>query len=267
MRASVLALAAAALLAAGCGSTPEAPDETANWTVEHLYGEAHDAMKSRDWKKAIDLLDKLEGRFPYGRYAQQSLLDVAYAHWKYDERPAAIASLDRFIKQYPSHESLDYAYYLKGVIFFTEAPGLFAFLSEPDFAERDPKASREAFVAFHEVTTRFPGSKYAPDSAQRMRYLVNSLARHEVHVARYYMKREAYVAAANRAQQAVLNFPQAPATEEALYIMIEAYKALGLEALRADTERLMHLNFPKSAWYQGPVKRDVSWWRIWDPDW
>jgi outer membrane protein assembly factor BamD len=267
MRASVLALAAAALLAAGCGSTPEAPDETANWTVEHLYGSAHDAMKSRDWKKAIELLDKLEGRFPYGRYAQQALLDVAYSHWKYDERPAAIASIDRFIKQYPSHEALDYAYYLKGMIYFTESPGLFAILSDPDFAERDPKSAREAYAAFREVTTRFPDSKYAADSALRMRYLINSLARHEVYVARYYMKRGAYVAAANRAQLAVRDFPQAPATEEALYIMMKAYRALGLEDLRADTERVMRANFPDSPWFKGPVKRDVSWWRIWDPDW
>jgi len=267
MRASLLALAAAALLATACGSTPEAPDETANWTVEHLYGAAHDAMQSRDWKKAIELLDKLEGRFPYGRYAQQALLDVAYSHWKYDERPAAIASIDRFIKQYPSHEALDYAYYLKGMIYFTENPGLFAILSNPDFAERDPKSAREAYAAFREVTTRFPDSKYAQDSALRMRYLVNSLARHEVYVARYYMKRGAYVAAVNRAQQAVHDFPQAPATEEALYIMMKSYHALGLEDLRADTERVMRANFPNSPWFKGPVKRDVSWWRIWDPDW
>jgi len=260
-------VAAAALLAAACGSTPEAPDETANWTVEHLYGQAHDAMQSRDWKKAIDLLDKLEGRFPYGRFAQQALLDLAYAHWKYDERPAAIASIDRFIKQYPSHEALDYAYYLKGVILFTENPGLFAALSKPDFAERDPKSAREAFVAFREVTTRFPQSKYAADSALRMRYLLNTLARHEVYVASYYMKRGAYVAAVNRAQRAVRDFPQAPATEEALYIMMRGYRALGLEDLRADAERVMRANFPDSPWFKGPVKRDVSWWRIWDPDW
>jgi len=268
MRTSVLALLAAAALAlAGCSGTQEAPDETANWSVERLYGEARDAMQARDWQKAINYLQKLEARFPYGRYAQQAQLDVAYAHWKYDERAAAIAAADRFIKLYPNHEALDYAYYLKGLINFTENAGLFAILSDPDLAERDPKAAREAFAAFREVVTRFPDSKYAEDAAARMRYLVNSLARHEVYVARYYMKRGAYLAAANRAQTAVLNYPQAPAIEEALFIMMRAYEALGVADLRADAERVLRRNFPDSPYFKGPVKRDVSWWRVWDPDW
>jgi outer membrane protein assembly factor BamD len=268
MRTSVLALLAAAALAlAGCSGTQEPPDETAGWSVERLHGEARNAMKRQDWAKAIQFLEKLEARFPYGRYAQQAQLDVAYAHWKSDERAAAIAAVDRFIKLYPNHEVLDYAYYLRGLINFTENSGLFAVLADPDLAERDPRAAREAFAAFREVVTRFPGSKYAEDSAARMRYLVNTLARHEVHVARFYMKRGAYLAAANRAQTAVANYPQAPATEEALSIMMRAYEALGIEDLRADAERVMRRNFPDSAYFKGPVKRDVAWWRIWDPDW
>jgi outer membrane protein assembly factor BamD len=268
MRTSVLALAAAAALAlAGCSGTQEAPDETAGWSVERLHGEARDAMRERDWAKAIKYLEKLEARFPYGRYAQQAQLDVAFAHWKYEERAAAIAAVERFIKLHPNHEALDYAYYLKGLVNFTENAGLFAILSDPDLAERDPKAAREAFAAFREVVTRFPDSRYAEDSAARMRYLVNSLARHEVHVARYYMKRGAWLAAANRAQHAVSNYPQAPATEEALFILMRAYEALGVEDLRADAERVMRRNFPDSAYFKGPVKRDISWWRIWDPDW
>jgi outer membrane protein assembly factor BamD len=263
---SVLVLAAAALLAAGCATT-EPPDETAGWTVERLHGEARDAMKERDWAKAIKYLEKLEARFPYGRYAQQAQLDVAWVHWKYDGRAAAIAATDRFIKLYPNHEALDYAYYLKGLINFTENQGLFAILSDPDLAERDPMAAREAFAAFREVVLRFPDSKYAADSAARMRYLVNSLARHEVYVARYYMKRGAYLAAANRAQAAITNYPEAPAIEEALFVLMRAYAALGLEDLRADAERVIRRNFPDSAYFKGPVKREVSWWRIWDPDW
>ena len=267
MRTSVLALLTAAALALGGCATPVEPDETATWSVERLYGEARDAIEERDWAQAIKYLEKLEARFPYGRYAQQAQLDVAWAHWKYDEPAAAIAAVDRFIKLHPNHEALDYAYYLKGLINFTENQGLFAILSDPDLAERDPKAAREAFAAFREVTTRFPGSKYAEDAAARMHYLVNSLARHEVHVARYYMKRGAYVAAANRAQTAVADYPQAPAVEEALYILVQAYAALGIEDLRADAERVMRRNFPDSAHFKGPVKRDVAWWRIWDPDW
>ncbi len=267
MRSSVLALAAAALLLAGCGTTAEAPDETVGWSAQRLYGEARDAMGARDWPKAIKYLQKLEARYPYGQYAQQAQLEIAYAHWKDSERALAIAAAERFINLYPNHTSVDYAYYLKGLINFTDNDQLFAFLGDPDMAERDPKAAREAFAAFREVVTRFPESKYAGDSAARMRYLVNALARHEVHVARFYMKRGAYLAAANRAQHAVANFPQAPATEEAVYLMIQAYGALGLADLRDDAERVMRKNFPDSPYFKGPVKRDVAWWRIWDPDW
>ena len=262
-----LAFAAVALIAAGCGTTADPPDETARWSIERLYGEARDAMKARDWANAIKYLEKLEARFPYGPYAQQAQLDVAWAHWKNDDRASALAAADRFIKLHPNHAALDYAYYLKGVINFTESPGLLSFLSDPDMAERDPQAARDAHAAFREVVTRFPESKYAADAAARMRYLVNSLARHEVHVARWYMRRSAYVAAANRAQAAVANYPQAPANEEALYIMIQAYDKMGVKTLRDDAERVMRLNFPDSPYFKGPVKRDVSWWRIWDPEW
>ncbi len=224
-------------------------------------------MASKQWDQAVKMFEKLEARYPYGRYAQQAQLEVAWAHWKYDEPAAALSAIERFIKLYPNHEALDYAYYLKGLINFTENQGLFAILSDPDLAERDPKAAREAFAAFREVVTRFPDSRYAEDSAARMRYLINSLARHEVYVARYYMKRGAYLAAANRAQTAVSNYPQAPAVEEALFILMKAYAALGVEDLRADAERVMRKNFPDSPYFKGPVKRDVSWWRIWDPDW
>jgi outer membrane protein assembly factor BamD len=267
MRRSVLVLLCAAALSVGCGGTQEAPDETAGWTVERLYGEARDAMAERDWAKAIRYLEKLEARFPYGRYAQQAQLEVAWAHWKYDERGAALAAVDRFIKLHPNHEALDYAYYLKGLINFTEDAGLLSFLSDPDLAERDPRAAREAFAAFREVATRFPESKYAADAAARMRYLVNALARHEVHVARWYMKRGAYLAAVNRAQHAVASYPETPAVEEALFLMIRAYEALGLKDLRDDAERVMRRNFPDSAYFTGKVRRNVSWWRIWDPDW
>ena len=225
-------------------------------------------MASRNWEKAIKYLEKLEGRYPYGRYAQQAQLEVAYAYWKNNERASAIAAADRFIKLYPNHESVDYAYYLKGLVNFNENQGIFAAFDNPDMTERDPKASRDAFESFKEVATRFPDSKYAEDSAARMRYLVNSLAQHEVHVARYYMKRGAYVAAANRAQYAVQHYPQAPAIEEAVFIMVKAYDSLGMDELRDSADRVMRKNFPQSR-YLNPkgFRRDVPWWKLWDPDW
>src|SRR4051795_2111200 len=238
---------AASLIAAGCSSNP-ADDETVNWSAQRLYGEAKDAKANRDWQKSIKYLEKLEARFPYGRFAQQAQLEVAYAYWKDSERASAIAAADRFIKLYPNHPNVDYAYYLKGLINFNELGGMLTWLTSPDMTDRDPKASREAFDAFKEVVTRFPESKYAEDSAYRMRYLVNALASYEVHVARYYMKRTAYVAAANRAQYAVEHYPQSTAVEEAFFILIRAYDSLGLDELRDSAERVMRKNFPNSVY-------------------
>jgi len=261
-----LAFAAALALGAGCASMND--DETAGWSAQRLYGEAKDAMASKEWQKAIKYLEKLEARFPYGRYAQQAQLEVAYAHWKEGERASALAAADRFIKLYPNHPNVDYAYYLKGMINFNELSGMLTWLTSPDMTDRDPKATRDAFDAFREVVTRFPESRYAPDSALRMRYLVNALAAYEVHVARYYMKRTAYVAAANRAQYAVEHYPRSPAVEEAFFILIRAYDALGLDDLRDAAERVMRKNFPNSEYYTpGGPQRNAPWWRIWDPNW
>ncbi len=254
-------------LAAGCAGLTSEQDETAGWSAQRLYGEAKDAMASKDWPKAIKYLEKLEARYPYGRFAQQAQLEVAYAHWKDGERASAIAATERFIKLYPNHPNVDYAWYLKGLINFNEQQGLLAFLTNADMTDRDPKSGREAFDAFKEVVNRFPESKYAEDSAARMRYLVNALASHEVHVARYYMKRGAYIAAANRAQYAIRTYPQAPAVEEAVFILVRAYDRLGMTELRDGAERVMRKNFPDSRYFEpGGGRKDVPWWRIWEND-
>lgn len=266
MRSSLLVVLAAALLAAGCSSAPY--DETANWSAQELFEEAKDAMGSKDYARAIQYFEKLEARYPYGRYAQQAQLEVAYAHWKDDERALAVAAVERFIKLHPNHANVDYAYYLKGLINFNDQLGIFSWLTSPDMSDRDPKSAREAFDAFKEVVTRFPESRYAEDSASRMRYLVNALASHEVHVARYYMKRSAYLAAANRAQVAIQRYPQAPAVEEAVYLLVRAYDSLGMNELRDAAARVMVTNFPDSRYLKPDGERkDVPWWRLWDPEW
>jgi outer membrane protein assembly factor BamD len=269
MRSSLLALLAlAAALSLGACVTAPTNDETSKWSAQRLYGEAKDSMAAKDWDVAIKYFQKLEARFPYGQYAEQAQIEIAYAQWKGGDRGSAIASTDRFIKLYPNHPNVDYAYYLKGLVNFNENTGLLSGLSNPDMSERDPKGTHDAFTAFKELVTRFPDSKYTPDALARMRYLVNSLASHEVHVARWYMRRGAYVAAANRAQYAVKEFPQAPATEEAIFIMIKAYDALGLDDLRDAADRVMHVNFPHSGYFTPGVERkDVPWWRLWDPNW
>jgi outer membrane protein assembly factor BamD len=261
-------LAAALVILPGCGSLDPQNDETVGWSAQRLYGEAKDAMASRDWAKAIKHLEKLEARYPYGRYAQQAQLEVAYCHYKDGERASAIAAADRFIKLYPNHPNVDYAWYLKGLINFNELQGLLSWLTTPDMSDRDPKASRDGFIAFKEVVTRFPESRYAPDASLRMRYLINALANNEVHVARYYMKRGAYIAAANRAQYAIEHYPQAPAVEEAMALLMRAYDALGMKDLRDSAERVLTKNFPQSAYLRPDGgKKKVPWWRLWDPDW
>ncbi len=257
---------AAALLAvsiAACGTTNPA-DPTVGWPPERLYADARDEMNSGNWAQAIKQLERLEARYPFGRWAQQAQIDLAYAHYKDGERALGLASIERFMKLHPNHPALDYAYYLKGLINFNEQQGFMASLGGQDLSERDLRAAREAFDAFREVTTRWSDSKYAADSEARMRYLVNSMAAGEVHIARFYFQRGAYVAATNRAQAVVRQFPQTPATEEALYIMIQSYDRLGLPELKSDAERVMQLNFPKSTYMaRGLPDDDRRWWQVW----
>ncbi len=256
-----------ALLLCGCGLLPEVKDETAGWSADKLYTEAKDEIARSGYANAIKYLEKLEARYPYGRYAQQAQIELAYVYFKEGESASAIAAADRFIKLHPNHPNVDYVYYLKGLVNFNEDLGLLGKISRQDLTERDPKAARESFDAFKELVTRYPDSKYTPDAVERMKYLVNALASHEVHVARYYMKRGAYVAAANRAQYALLNYAQAPAVEEALFVMVKAYDALGMTDLRDDADRVMHKNFPDSAYFKGTTGKKDPWWMLWGDAW
>lgn len=258
----ILALLLSTLLP-GCGLLPEVVDETSAWTADKLYSEAKEAMGDGAYDKAVKLFEKLESRYPYGRYAQQAQLEIAYAYYRQSEAASAVAACDRFIRLHPNHPNVDYAYYLKGLVNFNEDLGLLGFVSNQDLSERDPKAARDSFDAFKELTTKFPESKYAADATARMKYLVNALASHEVHVARYYLNRRAYVAAVNRAQGAIKSYPDAPAGEEALFVIIKAYDALGMNDLRDDAERVMRKNFPKSEYFVRGLNRPEPWWKLW----
>jgi len=253
-----------ALCVAACGLLPEQIDETRNWSAGRLYSEAKTELSDGNYEKAIKLYEKLEARFPYGRYAQQAQLEIAYAYYKDKDAASAVAAAERFIKLHPNHPGVDYAYYLKGLANFNDDLGLFGSYSGQDLTERDPKAARDAFEAFKDLVTRYPDSKYTPDAIARMNYLVNALASHEIHVARYYLKRAAYVAAANRAQYSLKTYPQAPANEEGLLILVQAYDKLGMTDLRNDAERVMKTNFPKSKYLSGGMSSDKPWWQFWN---
>jgi outer membrane protein assembly factor BamD len=187
-------------------------------------------------------------------------IESAYAYWKDGEGAQALAACDRFIKLHPDHPNVDYAYYLKGRINFNEDLGLMGYLAEKDMTERDPKAAREAFDAFRELVSRFPQSRYAPDARARMNYLVNALASAEVNVAEYYLRRGAYVAAVNRAQFVLINYPEAPAIERALKVLVKAYDEMGLADLRDDAKRPLDTNFPEPS---ANLRQNKAWWKLW----
>jgi outer membrane protein assembly factor BamD len=250
------------LSATACGLLPEVKDDTAGWSAERLYQEAHEMLATGNYTRAVKLFETLEGRYPYGRYAQQAILEGAYANYRANETAAAIAACDRFIRTYPNHPNVDYAYYLKGVVNFREDQGLFGYVVEQDLSERDPKMTRESFGAFKELVARFPESKYAADSIERMRYLTNALSSYEVHVADYYYRRGAYVAAANRAQASLLNFPRTPANEDALILMARSYDKLGLPQLRDDAQRVLKDTFPNGKYFMADAR---PWWNFWSP--
>jgi len=256
-------LLAATLALSGCGLLPAVKDETAGLSAQKLYAEAKDNLNSGNYERAVKLFETLESRYPFGRYAQQAQLEVAYAYYKDNEPISAIAACDRFIKLHPNHPNVDYAYYLKGLANFNDDLGYLGKIIDQDLSERDPRAARDAFLAFKEVATRFPDGKYAADSTSRMKYLVNTLASNEVHVAKYYLKREAYVASANRAKEVLKTYPEAPALEEALAIMVVSYDKLKLTDLRDDAQRVLKLNFPNSKYAKGVSTVGKSWYQFW----
>ena len=254
-------LALAALLSA-CSTKPV--DKTAGWSPNRIHAEAKDELNSGAYDKAIPLYESLEGRAAGTPLAQQAQLDKAHAQFRDGQKPEALATLDRFMRLHPASPAIDYALYMKGVINFNDELGLFSFLSRQDLSERDQKAAKEAFESFNELVTRFPDSRYAPDARARMRYTVNALAQYEVHVARYYYTRGAYVAAANRAQQAIAEYRDAPALEEALYILTQSYDRLGMTELRDDSKRVMDQNYPSSVYQtRGFLGPDKPWWQLW----
>jgi outer membrane protein assembly factor BamD len=229
-----------------------------------IYAEAKDEMAAGQWERAAQLLEKLEGRAAGTPLAQQAQLDKAYSQYKSSEPAQALATLERFIKLHPVSPAMDYAIYLKGLINFNDDLGLFARFTRQDLSERDQKASKESFEAFKELVDRFPDSRYTPDARQRMNYIVSSLAQYEVHVARYYYKRGAYLAAVNRAQLAVSDYREVPAIEEALYILYRSYDSLGLTQLRDDAKRVLEKNYPQSELLsKGSRTISEPWWKVW----
>ena len=255
-----------ALALGGCGMLNMFKDKTEdrkNWGAAEHYRAAKTEFDNGNWEPAIKAYEALEAKFPYGRFAQQAQLEIAYAYYKQGETAQAISAIDKFTKLHPNHENLDYALYLRALVNFKEDLGPFTRVARQDLADRDPKAARESFEGFKEVASRFPTSRYAEDARERMAYLIEALARHELKVARYYLNRGAWLAAANRSQGAITRFPNSPIHLDALEIMIEGYDRMGMPELRDDARKVLAKNFPAERMAKDGQNRMKPWYQFW----
>ena len=231
-------------LLSGCSSSKK---EEVEPTAEEMYATARKNLDQKNWLTATDQLRELEAKYPYGVHAEQAQLDTIYAHYRSDQPGLAIAAADRFIKLHPTHESVDYAYYIKGLANDRESDSLFGrFTGRDDLSDRDARIILDAVNAFTDVYTLFPDSRYAPDAHVRVRRLTRSLAKHELTVAAYYFSRDAYVAVVNRAKGVIENYATTPSVEEALAMLVFAYQKMGFDDLSNDSKRVLALNFPES---------------------
>lgn len=254
-----------AIVLGGCAGSQTKYDKTANWSAEKLYADAKEEMASGGWTQARERLTAIESRYPFGIYAQQAVIDLAYVNWKDGENEQALAAIDRFQQLYPNHPGTDYMLYLRGLISFTPASAFMTNVTGQDPSERDPKGLRASYEAFMELIKRFPNSKYTPDAQHRVAWLVNTIAMNEVYVARYYYTRGAYIAAANRAQTVLVDFEGVPATEEALHILVQSYDKLGMTELKNDAQRVLDKNFPNSALKAKASQDRKRWWNPFSP--
>jgi outer membrane protein assembly factor BamD len=231
--------------------------------ADELYRQAKTELDDGSYSSAIKLYETLQSRYPYGRYAQQSMLEMAYAYYRQGEPDPAIATADRFIKQFPNQPHVDYAYYVKGLATFNGDISILAAIGGQDPSERDPQSAQNSFNAFKALVTRFPNSKYTSDARVRMQYLANSLAKHELNIARYYQRRGAHIAALNRAQDILTLYPNSPSTRDALAIMVQAYDAMGMTQLRDDARRVLASNSDVQVDAAGNSIVAKSWWQFW----
>lgn len=220
-----------------------------------LYAAAKQSMDNKSWDRAIQLYKILQTRYPFGRYTEQSMLDLSYCYYKAHERQNALSGLNRFIRTYPTHPNVDYAYYLKGLVNFDENLGFLERMMPSRVRDRDQSAARDAFIDFSELIRRYPDSRYNADARQRMVFLRNNLAAYEVGVANYYLRRKAYVAAASRARYSLETYPNTPETSEALVTLHQAYTALSLTELANSTMEVLELNYPDNYYVLGEKKK------------
>jgi len=249
---------------AGCslfGKKKADPLETLG--VEQLYERGKEANARGNYDVAVKTFTRLVARFPFGPYTEQAQIEQAYAQYKMNKPDDAYSTVNRFIKTYPAHKHIDYAYYLRGLINFDREEGLLERYAGLDMTQRDQAFIRQSFDDFSELVKRYPGSRYADDSIQRMVFLRNGMAQAELNVSLYYLRRGAHVAAANRAKTIIETYDRSPQVADALAILVQSYHALGQDALSDDAGRVLQLNYPEHPSLSGgwPSWRS-NWWKL-----
>ena len=243
---------------------PTEIDETLGLNDYEVLQKAESVQNAKDWPRAISIYESAEKRFPNSKYAPQFKLNLAYAYKEYYQEEEAIAMIEKFIRSYPNHPAMDYAYYLKGVTYFRDRD-IFKEITLQDISDRDVTRLEQSFHALKKMTTLFPNSEYFEDATNRMTYLMNKIAERELYVARFYMRKEAYIAALNRAKYVIEKYPESIHQEEALIIKVSAYRNLGINDLAEDSKRILDLNFPDSIFNKEKNAKDEKNWReIWD---
>jgi outer membrane protein assembly factor BamD len=261
----LLALSMLALMVSisGCRKDKDFRDEI---SAAELYATATKSLNSKNWSRAIAAYKALQTRYPFGRYTEQSMIDLSYVYFKGGEPENALSTLDRFIRTYPTHPNVDYAYYLKGLVNYSQNLGFLEKMMPKRVRDRDQSMARDAFLDFSELIRRFPDSRYVPDARQRMIFLRNNLAAYEITVAEYYLRREAYVAAANRARYALETYPNTPQNAEALIVLHQAYTELELTDLAEGSMAILALNYPDNYYVLGKKKKRSWADRLWPFD-
>ena len=235
------------LTACSLFGTKSDEDDPSKKSAQQIYNEAKKELDEASYETAIKQFETLQSHYPYGRYAQQAQLEIAYAYYKQNDPESAISAADRFIKQYPNNPHVDYAYYVKGLANFNADIGVFGMAFGQDPTERDPKAAQDSFSAFKDLVSRYPDSRYTHDAKLRMQYQLNALAKYDIHVAQYYLRRGAHIAAVNRAKEVLTTYPNTASTRDALQIMVKGYAAMGMDKLRDDAQRVLDMNFPEAS--------------------
>lgn len=264
----ILVLIVSITLLQSCGKKDDVREvEVTKQTALEMYLEAKRALDAGVWTAAENKYKDLRSHYPFGHYTEQGYLELAFAQYKLFKMEQAISTVDRFIKNYPAHKNLDYAYYLKGLIYFNSERGLMQRINPSESADRNQENIRNAFSSFKNFVERYPDSDYAPDARQRMVYLKNQLAAYEAQVAAYYLRRGAPIATINRCKFVLQAYQNTPAAADALALMAAAYEKLDEPALAEETKSILVANYPDHEYLStGEVNTQtqvLSWQEIW----